>query len=109
MMRSSSARERPPESEERYIRGGTPQRRLAFDTSALNATSMAQIQSSESSMLAAVVASRAPRLLTDVQPGDILIRPYAHYTRANAVPAPLYAELAEGFPSLGVIVNDRVD
>jgi hypothetical protein len=70
---------------------------------------MAQIQSSESSMFAAVVASRTPRLLSDVQTGDITTQPYAHYTRANAVPAQLYAELAEGFPTLAMIVNDRMD
>ena len=60
-------------------------------------------------MLAAVVASRTPKLLSDVQPGDIITKPYAHYTRANAMAAPLYAELAEGFPTLAMIVNDRMD
>ncbi len=60
-------------------------------------------------MFAAVIASRTPKLLSDVGPGDVVTEPYAHYTRADAVPAPLYEELAASFPSLAVIVNDRMD
>lgn len=60
-------------------------------------------------MFAAVVASRTPKLLSGVQPGDVVTEPYAHHTRTDAVPAALYEELAQGFPSLGVIVNDRMD
>ena len=63
----------------------------------------------ESSMFAAVVPSRTPKLLSDVGPEDISTEPYAHYTCANAVPAVLYRELAEGFPSLALIVNGRSD
>lgn len=60
-------------------------------------------------MFAAVVASRTPKLLSAVTPGDVITEPYAHYTRSDAVPAPLYEELAAGFPSLAIIVNDRMD
>jgi hypothetical protein len=60
-------------------------------------------------MFAAAVASRTPKLLSEVQPGDIVTEPYAHYTRSDAVPAPLYEELAQSFPSLSVIVNGRMD
>jgi hypothetical protein len=60
-------------------------------------------------MFAAVVASRSPKLLSDIQPSDIVTEPYAHYTRTHVVPAALYEELAAGFPSLGVIVNGRMD
>ena len=67
------------------------------------------VESSESSMFAAMIASRTPRLLSNVKQGDIVTEPYAHYTRTDAVPLPLYEELAAGFPSLGVIVNDRTD
>src|SRR5262247_2249344 len=75
-------------------------------------TSMEQDTShvqSESTMFAAVVPSRTPKLLSNVTPGDIFIEPYAHYTRTDVVPAPLYQELAAGFPSLGMIVNGRQD
>jgi hypothetical protein len=67
------------------------------------------VELSESSMFAAMIASRTPRLLSNVKQGDIVTEPYAHYTRTDAVPLPLYEELAAGFPSLGVIVNDRTD
>ena len=48
---------------------------------------MTQVQSSESSMFAAVIASRTPKLLADVKQSDIVTEPYAHYTRTDAVPA----------------------
>jgi hypothetical protein len=64
---------------------------------------------SESSMFAAVVSSRTPRLLSNVKPGDVVTEPYAHYTRDEAVPAALYQELAADFPPLAVIVNGRQD
>lgn len=60
-------------------------------------------------MFAAVIASRTPKLLADVKPSDIITEPYAHYTRADVVPAPLYQELAAEFPSLATIVNERAD
>src|SRR5262245_15567915 len=75
-------------------------------------TSMGQDVSpvqSENSMFAAVIPSRTPKLLSDVTAGDISTEPYAHYTRANAVPTPLYQELAADFPSLALIVNGRTD
>jgi len=58
-------------------------------------------------MFAAVAASRTPKLLSDAESSDIVIEPYAHYTRADVVPAPLYEELAVGFPSLATIASDR--
>jgi hypothetical protein len=54
-------------------------------------------------------SSRTPKLLSNVDPSDILTEPYTHYTRSDVVPAPLYAELAAAFPSLAMIVNDRTD
>lgn len=60
-------------------------------------------------MLAAVAASHAPKLLSDAKPSDIITEPYAHYTQSDVVPAPLYEELSAGFPSLAVIVNNRID
>lgn len=60
-------------------------------------------------MFAAVAALRTPRLLSDVQPSDLITEPYPHYTRGDVVPAPLYEELAAGFPSLATIVSDRAD
>src|ERR1700752_2975378 len=70
---------------------------------------MNRFQSSESSMFAAVIASRTPRLLSDVRQSAVVTEPYAHYTHTDAVPKPLYEELAAGFPSLGGIVNERAD
>jgi hypothetical protein len=64
---------------------------------------------SESSMFAALAASRTPRMLSHVGQGDIVTEPYAHCTERDVVPAALYEELAAGFPSLAVIVNDRTD
>ena len=60
-------------------------------------------------MFAAVIASRTPKLLADVKQSDVVTEPYAHYTQTDAVPAPLYQELAAHFPSLAVIVNERMD
>jgi hypothetical protein len=60
-------------------------------------------------MFAAVAALRTPRLLSDVDPTEIVTTPYPHYTRADVVPAPLYEELAAGFPSLATIASDRTD
>ena len=60
-------------------------------------------------MFAAVIASRTPKLLADVKHGDIVTEPYAHYARADVVPAPLYQELAAEFPTLATIVNERSD
>jgi hypothetical protein len=60
-------------------------------------------------MFAAVTSSRTPKLLSSVEPSDIVTEPYAHYTRTGVVPASLYQELAADFPSLATIVNDRTD
>lgn len=60
-------------------------------------------------MFAALAASRTPRMLSHVGQGDIVTEPYAHCTERDVVPAALYEELAAGFPSLAVIVNDRTD
>jgi hypothetical protein len=60
-------------------------------------------------MLAAVIASRTPKLLADVKHSDIVTEPYAHYTQTDVVPAPLYQELAAQFPTLATIVNERSD
>ena len=60
-------------------------------------------------MFAPVIESRTPKLLSDVTPGDVVAEPYAHYTRSEAVPAPLYQELAAAFPTLATIVNERAD
>ena len=60
-------------------------------------------------MFAAVIASRTPKMLADVKPGDIITEPYAHYTKSDVVPAPLYQELADEFPTLATIVNERAD
>ena len=60
-------------------------------------------------MFAAVIASRTPKLLADVKHSDIVTEPYAHYTQTDAVPAPLYQELAAEFPTLATIVNERSD
>ncbi|MEZ5829929.1 MAG: hypothetical protein R3D05_01970 [Dongiaceae bacterium] len=60
-------------------------------------------------MFAAVIASRTPKLLSDVRPSDVTTEPYAHYTRADVVPAALYEELSASFPTLAVIVNERSD
>jgi hypothetical protein len=70
---------------------------------------MTHLQSSEISMLAAVVASCAPKLLSGAKPSDIITEPYAHYTQSDVMPAPLYEEMSAGFPSLAVIVNNRID
>jgi len=48
-----------------------------------------------------------PRLLSHLQPGDILDVPYAHYTSANMVPAEVYAALEADFPRLDTILNGR--
>jgi len=60
-------------------------------------------------MLAAVIASRTPKLLADVKHSDIVTEPYAHYTQTDVVPASLYQELAAEFPTLATIVNERSD
>ena len=60
-------------------------------------------------MLAAVIASRTPKLLADVKHSDIVTEPYAHYTQTDVVPASLYQELAAQFPTLATIVNERSD
>ncbi|HET6161998.1 MAG TPA: hypothetical protein VFE34_26905 [Dongiaceae bacterium] len=60
-------------------------------------------------MLAAVIASRTPKMLSEVTQGHVVTEPYAHYTRTDVVPASLYQELATDFPSLAVIVNERSD
>ncbi|HEV8389266.1 MAG TPA: hypothetical protein VGQ35_05455 [Dongiaceae bacterium] len=60
-------------------------------------------------MFAAVIASRTPKLLSHVKQSDIVTEPYAHYTQTDVVPASLYQELAAEFPSLAVIVNERMD
>jgi len=70
---------------------------------------MTKVQSSESSMFAAVIASRTPKLLADVKQSDIVTEPYAHYTQSDVVAAPLYQELAAEFPTLATIVNERSD
>jgi hypothetical protein len=70
---------------------------------------MSHVQSSKNSMFGAVIASRTPKLLSDVKQNDIATEPYAHYTKTNVVPASLYQELAADFPPLAVIVNDRTD
>ena len=49
----------------------------------------------------------APRLLSNLQPGDILDTPYAHYATANVVAPEVYAALEAGFPSLEMILNGR--
>jgi len=64
---------------------------------------------SEGQMFAAAVHSRTPKMLSDVQPRDVVTEPYAHYYRADVVARPLYEELAAGFPSLEMIVNGRAD
>src|SRR5689334_15642459 len=63
----------------------------------------------ETALRAAMNASRTPRLLSDVNPADIVTEPYAHYARDSAIAASLYEELAADFPSLDVIVNHRSD
>ena len=60
-------------------------------------------------MLAAVINSRTPKLLSDVGQSDVVTEPYAHFTRSDVVSAPLYQELAADFPSLAMIVNGRTD
>jgi hypothetical protein len=70
---------------------------------------MTKVQSSESSMFAAVIASRTPKLLAHVTQGDIVTEPYAHYTQSDVVPTSLYQELAAEFPTLATIVNERSD
>jgi len=60
-------------------------------------------------MFAAVVATRTPKLLSNVKQGDVVTEPYAHLTQGDVVPAPLYQELAADFPSLAMIVNGRTD
>ena len=60
-------------------------------------------------MFAAVVATRTPRLLSNVKHGDVITEPYAHFTQRDVVAAPLYQELAADFPSLAMIVNGRTD
>jgi hypothetical protein len=49
----------------------------------------------------------APHLLSNLQPGDILDAPYAHYATANVVPAEVYAALEADFPKLDMILNGR--
>jgi hypothetical protein len=49
----------------------------------------------------------APHLLSNLQPGDILDVPYAHYATANAVPAEVYAALEADFPKLDMILDGR--
>jgi hypothetical protein len=49
----------------------------------------------------------APRLLSSLQPADIVDTPYAHYASANIVPANVYAALEAEFPKLETILNGR--
>ncbi len=60
-------------------------------------------------MLAAVDASCTPKLLSGARLSDIITEPFAHYTQSDIVPAALYEELSASFPSLAVIVNNRID
>src|SRR4051812_4842436 len=55
----------------------------------------------------AVQSPRAPRLLADLRPEDILDDPYAHFARNNMVPADVYAALEADFPALETILNGR--
>jgi hypothetical protein len=49
----------------------------------------------------------SPRLLSNLEPGDIIDAPYPHYASSNAVPADVYAALEAEFPKLEVILNGR--
>jgi hypothetical protein len=56
---------------------------------------------------ASVERPAAPRLLSSLQPADIVDTPYAHYASANIVPANVYAALEAEFPKLETILNGR--
>lgn len=57
--------------------------------------------------LAAQQKSLAPHLLSDVDPAEIAVEPFAHLVRTNALPTSLYHELAAGFPDLATILGSR--
>lgn len=58
-------------------------------------------------MLAAENTLRAPRMLDEVSPTDVVDVPYSHYVRQNAVLPEVYRELAADFPSLQMILDGR--
>lgn len=50
---------------------------------------------------------QAPRLLADLKKDDIQSVPYAHFARANIVPANVYEAMEAEFPSLEQILSGR--
>jgi hypothetical protein len=58
-------------------------------------------------MLAAENSLRAPRMLDEVSPTDVVDVPYSHYVRQNAVLPEVYRELEADFPSLQMILDGR--
>ena len=51
--------------------------------------------------------ARAPHLLSNVRPEDILDAPFVHYTSRSMVSADAYAALEADFPSLAMILDGR--
>lgn len=60
-------------------------------------------------MLAAMVEQRAPHMLEGVRPEEVVIEPYVHFSRKNAVPADVYRQLEADFPRLESILNGRAE
>ncbi len=52
-------------------------------------------------------ADRAPHLLAEVRPEEVMLEPYAHFTRRHMVPAETYMALEAAFPSLDMILDGR--
>jgi len=50
---------------------------------------------------------RAPHLLADLRPEDVLDDPFVHFTRSKIVAPEVYAALEADFPSLEMILNGR--
>ncbi len=58
-------------------------------------------------MLAATVATQAPRMLESVRSDQVMTEPYPHHVRQNAVPVDIYQQLEAEFPDLATILNGR--
>jgi hypothetical protein len=50
-----------------------------------------------------------PKLLSDLGSDDVVTAPFAHLVRHEAISAPMYTELASGFPALATLVRGQGD
>jgi len=94
-----------------YVEACLPGLPLSFEWSSLcvlhSSMDARPVQMSELDRTPGQRIAHAPHLLDDVSSFDIVTEPFAHIIRQPALPTAVYDELADGFPSLEMIMGGR--